>query len=69
MIENHCGEAIRALKESQSCYNTALALCKTYSTVKGPVKPVRPDGHLFFTVINSTVTSLLEKCERENGFM
>lgn len=67
--EDHCGEAIRSLKESQDCYQKALALCKPYSKVKGPAKPVKPDGHTFFTKVNSTVTLMLQKCERENGFM
>lgn len=67
--EDKCGEAIRALRESQTNYKKALQLCKPYSTVKGPAKPVRPEGHIFFTKIDSTVRLILEKCERENGFM
>lgn len=67
--DDHCGEAIRALRESQANYKKALQLCKPYSTVKGPAKPVRPEGHIFFTKIDSTVRLILEKCERENGFI
>ncbi|KAL0274048.1 UNVERIFIED_CONTAM: hypothetical protein PYX00_006572 [Menopon gallinae] len=64
-----CGEAIRSLKESQDWYEKALSLCKPYSKVKGPAKPVKPDGHSFFTKVNSSVKLMLEKCERENGFI
>ena len=67
--EDHCGEAIRALRESQTFYKKSLQLCKPYSTVKGPARPVKPEGHIFFTKIDSAVRLLLEKCERENGFM
>lgn len=64
-----CGEAIRALKQSERCYNRALELCKPYSKAHGTAKPVKPDGHPFFQKLSPIVKITLDKCERENGFM
>ncbi|KAK6622651.1 hypothetical protein RUM43_008493 [Polyplax serrata] len=67
--EDRCGDAIRNLKESQVYYNKAMSLCKSYSKVKGPAKPVKPDGHSFFTSLSATVQEMQEKCDRENDFI
>ena len=45
------------------------ALCKEYSTTKGPGTTAKPETQLFFRKIGRVVKTTLEKCERENGFM
>ena len=67
--QDKCGEGIRALQEAKKCYGEALALCKDYTTVKGPGSRAKPDRHQFFRRILPIINRTLEKCERENGMM
>ena len=71
LAADKCGEAIRALQESESCLNKAKALCKAYATTKGPAaaERVRPDQHNVFKRLEPMVKRTLEKCNRENGLM
>ncbi|KAJ1521033.1 hypothetical protein ONE63_002745 [Megalurothrips usitatus] len=65
-----CGEAIRGLQEAQTHYEKAAALCKVYSTTKGPApRTGRPDYFSFFKKLALRFKLTLEKCERENGFI
>ncbi|GIX84383.1 BRO1 domain-containing protein BROX, partial [Caerostris extrusa] len=64
-----CGDAIRALQESEKCYSTANKLCKEYVTLKGPGLCAKLDSHLFFRTLGPIIKRTLEKCERENGFI
>ncbi|KAA0185321.1 hypothetical protein HAZT_HAZT003254 [Hyalella azteca] len=67
--QDKCGEAIRALQEAKKSYEGAAALCKEYSTTKGPGTKAKPDRHQFFRRIAPIINRTLEKCERENGMM
>uniref|UniRef100_T1IPS0 BRO1 domain-containing protein n=1 Tax=Strigamia maritima TaxID=126957 RepID=T1IPS0_STRMM len=70
LSQDKCGEAIRALQESESCYQDALKVCKEYSTMKGSsTTTAKLDQHLFFQNLRPLVKRTLEKCERENGFI
>ncbi|XP_043283541.1 BRO1 domain-containing protein BROX-like [Venturia canescens] len=69
LAADKCGEAIRALQESENCLNKAKALCKTYSTTKGPAPRVKPDQHNVFKRLEPTVKRTLDKCNRENGLI
>jgi hypothetical protein len=64
-----CGEAIRALKESESCLIKAKTFCQEYSKIRGPAPCVKPDQHTVFKRLAPLVTRTLDKCERENGLM
>jgi len=66
---DRCGEAIRALQESQACYRRAVDLCKEYAKTKGPARKIRPENHSFFKKLAPKIRVMLEKCERENGFI
>lgn len=64
-----CGEAIRALKESELCLIKAKTLCQEYSKIHGPAPRVKPDQHAVFKRLAPLVTRTLDKCERENGLI
>lgn len=64
-----CGEAIRALKESDACLIKAKTLCQEYGKMNGPAPRVKPDQHAVFRRLAPLVQRTLEKCERENGLM
>lgn len=64
-----CGEAIRALRESQSCLEKAKALCEVYGKSNGPAPRVKPDQHAVFRRLAPIVKLTLDKCNRENGLM
>jgi hypothetical protein len=66
---DRCGEAIRALQESQACYRRAIELCKEYAKTKGPARKIHPENHSFFKKLAPKIRVMLEKCERENGFI
>lgn len=67
--QDRCGEAIRALQESQACYKRSIELCKEYAKTKGPARKVHPENHSFFKRLAPKIQITLEKCERENGFI
>ncbi|XP_069677510.1 BRO1 domain-containing protein BROX-like isoform X1 [Periplaneta americana] len=69
LSQDKCGEAIRALQESKTCYNSAVELCKEYAKTKGPASKIHPEKHSFFKRLAPKVQITLEKCERENGFI
>ncbi|GFU42189.1 BRO1 domain-containing protein BROX [Nephila pilipes] len=69
LSQEKCGDAIRALQESEKCYVTANKQCKEYVTLKGPGTSAKPDNHLFFRKLGPIIKRTLEKCERENGFI
>ncbi|XP_034245559.1 BRO1 domain-containing protein BROX-like isoform X2 [Thrips palmi] len=70
LSQDKCGEAIRALREAQTHYEKATALCKDYATTKGPApRTGRPDYFSFFKKLALSFKLTLEKCERENGFI
>merc|ERR1719414_779200 len=69
LAEDKCGDAIRCLQESQSCYNKAGLMATEYAKVKGPGTTARPEKHNFFRRLAPIVQRTLEKCERENGFI
>lgn len=64
-----CGEAIRALRESEACLAKSKALCQEYGKTHGPAPRVKPDQHAVFKRLAPLVQRTLEKCERENGLM
>ncbi|XP_058808931.1 BRO1 domain-containing protein BROX-like isoform X2 [Phymastichus coffea] len=64
-----CGEAIRALKESNVCLVKAKTLCQEYGKMHGPAPRVKPDQHAVFRRLAPLVQRTLEKCERENGLI
>jgi len=68
--QDKCGDAIRALQESEKCYVDATKLCKDYTAIKGSASTTaKLDEHLFFRSLRPLVRRTLEKCERENGFI
>jgi len=69
LAEDKCGEAIRALQESQKCFAQAVEFAKEYSKVKGPGTKAKPEQHAFFRRLAPIVKRTLEKCERENGLI
>jgi len=69
LAEDKCGEAIRSLQESKTCYEKAAEMAKEYSKIKGPGTQAQPDTHLFFKRLAPILNRTLEKCERENGFI
>lgn len=64
-----CGEAIRAMQESNSCLKKAKALCQEYGKTNGPAPRVKPDQHAVFRRLAPIVKLTLDKCNRENGLM
>ena len=50
-------------------YEKAELLCQEYAKTKGPGVSVRPEQHAFFRRLRPVVKRILEKVERENGFM
>ncbi|GFQ81346.1 BRO1 domain-containing protein BROX [Trichonephila clavata] len=69
LSQEKCGDAIRALQESEKCYATANKQCKEYATLKASGTSAKPDNHLFFRKLGPIIKRTLEKCERENGFI
>merc|ERR1712029_363633 len=69
LAEDKCGEAIRCLQESKSCYSKAKLLATDYAKNKGPGTTARPEKHTFFRRLAPMLDRTLEKCERENGFI
>lgn len=63
------GKAVRSLKEAHTSFEKAETLCKEYSAAKGPGHSAKPEKHLFFRKLGPLVTRVLEKAERENGFI
>lgn len=64
-----CGEAIRALQESEACLKKAKMLCQEYGKTHGPAPRVKPDQHLVFRRLAPIVKLTLDKCNRENGLI
>ncbi|KAJ8688221.1 hypothetical protein QAD02_024016 [Eretmocerus hayati] len=64
-----CGEAIRALKESEACLTKAKTLCQEYGKTHGPAPRVKPDQHAVFKRLAPLVQRTLDKCQRENGLI
>jgi len=69
LAEDNCGEAIRSLQESKTCYNKSAEMAKEYAKTKGPGTQAKPEQHLFFKRLAPILDRTLEKCERENGFI
>ncbi|XP_013781239.1 BRO1 domain-containing protein BROX-like [Limulus polyphemus] len=69
LAQEKCGEAIRALQESDKYYTLTGKLCKDYAHTKGPGTSAKPEQHLFFRKLGPVVKRTLDKCERENGFI
>ncbi|XP_076276702.1 BRO1 domain-containing protein BROX [Lasioglossum baleicum] len=64
-----CGEAIKALQESEACLKKANTLCQEYGKTKGPAPTVKPNEHVVFKRLAPTVKLTLDKCNRENGLI
>lgn len=64
-----CGEAIKALQESETCLKKAKTLCQEYGKINGPAPRVKPDQHAVFKRLTPIVKLTLDKCNRENGLM
>ncbi|KAG8193370.1 hypothetical protein JTE90_022998 [Oedothorax gibbosus] len=69
LSQEKCGDAIRALQESEKCYTLASKQSKEYTGLKGPGISAKPENHLFFRKLGPVIKRILEKCERENGFI
>ena len=69
LAEDKCGEAIRCLQESKTCYSKAGQMASEYAKIKGAGTNAKPEKHLFFRRLAPMLTRTLEKCERENGFI
>lgn len=70
--QEKCGDAIKALEESEKHLAIATKLCRQYGTIKMAVKngiSAKIDEHLFFRNLRPLVTRIKDKCIRENGFM
>lgn len=69
--QEKCGDAIRALEESEKHFAKATKLCREYSSIKEGKhgSNAKIDEHLFFRNLRPLVARIKEKCERENGFM
>ncbi|XP_065185329.1 BRO1 domain-containing protein BROX-like [Sycon ciliatum] len=64
-----CGEAIACLRESKSLAMKAAQMCKEYAKTTGPGTSAKPLEHPFFQRLQPNVQTVLDKCERENGFI
>lgn len=67
-----CGEAVRALQESELHFQKSLKIGKEYGKLKMAIKSAtnaKIDEHLFFRNLRVLVQRIKDKCERENGFM
>lgn len=64
-----CGEAIKALQESEACLKKAKVLCEEYGKINGPAPRVKPDQHAVFKRLAPIVKLTLDKCNRENGLI
>ncbi|XP_026668981.1 BRO1 domain-containing protein BROX-like isoform X2 [Ceratina calcarata] len=64
-----CGEAIKALQESETCLKKAKTLCQEYGKINGPAPKVKPDQHAVFKRLAPLVKLTLDKCNRENGLI
>lgn len=69
LAQEKCGEAIRALQESEKFYEVSVKLCKEYSKMKSMGTSAKIDQHLFFRNLRPLVSRIKDKCVRENGFM
>lgn len=69
LAQDKCGEAIKCLRESTSNYEKAKTLSREYASTKGPGTTARPEEHLFFRKLGQVVSRVLDKTERENGFI
>ncbi|XP_054153270.1 BRO1 domain-containing protein BROX-like [Oppia nitens] len=68
--QEKCGEAIRALEESEKFYEIAVKLCKEYRKQKSlGGTGAKIDEHLFFRKLQPQVKRTKDKCVRENGFI
>ncbi|CAD1475384.1 unnamed protein product, partial [Heterotrigona itama] len=64
-----CGEAIKALQESEACLKKAKMLCQEYGKINGPAPRVKPDQHAVFKRLAPIVKLTLDKCNHENGLI
>ncbi|RLU23608.1 hypothetical protein DMN91_003814 [Ooceraea biroi] len=69
LAADKCGEAIRAMQESESCLQRAKALCQEYGRTHGPASRVKPDHHTVFKRLAPAVKLTLDKCNRENSLI
>lgn len=69
LVQEKCGDAVCALLESEKQYNQAEILCKKYTETKGVGQEAKVDQHLFFRKLGPVVKRMLDKCQRENGFI
>uniref|UniRef100_A0A915CLV4 BRO1 domain-containing protein n=1 Tax=Ditylenchus dipsaci TaxID=166011 RepID=A0A915CLV4_9BILA len=69
LLEDKCGEAVRACKEGITSYQLAEELCVKYANARGPGFLAKPEKHLFFRRIQPLLNRHLEKAERENDFI
>ncbi|XP_071835204.1 BRO1 domain-containing protein BROX-like [Apostichopus japonicus] len=70
LVDNDkCGEAIRSLRESVTLHQKAGILCSEYAAAKGTGVAAKPEHHPFYRRLGTTVKRILDKCERENGFI
>ncbi|CAG2112518.1 unnamed protein product, partial [Medioppia subpectinata] len=70
--QEKCGEAIRALEESEKFYDISVKLCKEYRKQKAQAMGgtgAKIDEHLFFRKLQPLVKRTKDKCVRENGFI
>ncbi|XP_071479882.1 BRO1 domain-containing protein BROX-like isoform X1 [Diadema antillarum] len=69
LAQDKCGAAVRSAKESQTQYQKAEELGRTYASTKGPGRSAKPQEHAFFRRLGPLIRRNLEKVERENGFI
>lgn len=69
LAQEKCGDAIRAVQESERRYEAAVTICKEYEKFKGPGKGAKPQENLFFRKLLPLIRRTKEKCIRENGMM
>lgn len=69
LMDDKCGEAVRACKEGVAEFEIASSFASKYGTAPGPGTRVKPEEHLFFRNIKPLLIRHLEKAERENGFI
>ncbi|XP_014669776.1 PREDICTED: BRO1 domain-containing protein BROX-like [Priapulus caudatus] len=69
LAQDQGGSAVSAMKQALKWYESSELLCKEYAAAKGPGLSAKPESHLFFRRLGPLVRRILEKAERENGFI
>ncbi|XP_066588369.1 BRO1 domain-containing protein BROX-like [Prorops nasuta] len=64
-----CGEAVKAMQESEIYLKKAKLLCQEYGNINGPAPRAKPDEHSVFRRLGPLVKLNLDKSLRENSLI